>query len=626
VIVPLQEGVATLGGSSCVKTFTQTSQFEQCSNSKHQVLFGSHILSLFPSAVTVPSSVIIYNLEQVGKTRWMKPAMISLLQQHKVWDYSLKNIEVLNKHEIRAQHMPVSYTNSLQRIPSREQDIDALLVGTCNRRRCSIIKALRKHGVIAFLAGAADRSCADCMAYILPPVYGSERDELLSRARIHLNIHYFEVGVFEVVRVSHLLANSLFVISEVGKGLEDPEENYFSSGVIFSKYPKIVGKVVQFLRSSNNRNKIANIGFNLMSRRSITPYLRCQLFAKETSFPGINLFTEKSHTNVLASPYSIDHMTAFAEEFPVPPCFRILAVMAGFNEEDILASSITDLIEQGVDVHYVDNWSTDRTFQLIQQLQDRYPGRIEYEKWPAVKTSDTFDLGNLLQHTSEVSRQSPCDWAIHLDADELRESPWGHAVSLRKAIYIADQMGYNLVNFGNVLIFPPVRETNFTSSQNNNLRKTFKYFVNNKFRMNGIQIKSWKTYHNTCEQKAVFSKSVIMNLASTGGHIARYVDSSETQYVKENLFPYNFFLRHYPIRSQQHGLRKVFRERKSRWNETERGENWHKQYEDVKNPKFNFVEDSKRLWSILDDGSLPPHMYARTLPCLPYRGVNTISS
>ena len=51
--------------------------------------------------------------------------------------------------------------------------------------------------------------------------------------------------------------------------------------------------------------------------------------------------------------------------------------------------------------------------------------------------------------------------------------------------------------------------------------------------------------------------------------------------------PEPFILKHYPIRSQAHGERKVLKERFPRYSPTERARQWHVQYDDyVNNPKF----------------------------------------
>src|SRR4026209_495102 len=41
--------------------------------------------------------------------------------------------------------------------------------------------------------------------------------------------------------------------------------------------------------------------------------------------------------------------------------FRIIAIIAAYNEEDIIADVVADLIRQGVIVYFLDHWSTDGT-------------------------------------------------------------------------------------------------------------------------------------------------------------------------------------------------------------------------------------------------------------------------
>lgn len=51
-------------------------------------------------------------------------------------------------------------------------------------------------------------------------------------------------------------------------------------------------------------------------------------------------------------------------------------------------------------------------------------------------------------------------------------------------------------------------------------------------------------------------------LAESGG--------DEAAFPGRRIFPYRFLLKHYPIRSQAHGERKVLRERQARWNASRR--------------------------------------------------------
>jgi hypothetical protein len=41
-------------------------------------------------------------------------------------------------------------------------------------------------------------------------------------------------------------------------------------------------------------------------------------------------------------------------------------------------------------------------------------------------------------------------------------------------------------------------------------------------------------------------------------------------------------LKHYPVRSQKHGERKIFRERRARWNPEEKAKGWHDHYDAIK--------------------------------------------
>jgi vacuolar-type H+-ATPase subunit I/STV1 len=66
------------------------------------------------------------------------------------------------------------------------------------------------------------------------------------------------------------------------------------------------------------------------------------------------------------------------------------------------------------------------------------------------------------------------------------------------------------------------------------------------------------------------------------------------QFRDRRIFPIQFLLRHYPIRSQGHGERKVFAERKKRFLERERVKGWHVQYDDFE-PGHSFLGEPYHL-------------------------------
>src|SRR5262249_33851730 len=60
-------------------------------------------------------------------------------------------------------------------------------------------------------------------------------------------------------------------------------------------------------------------------------------------------------------------------------------------------------------------------------------------------------------------------------------------------------------------------------------------------------------------------------------------------FSNRKIFPIRFILRHYPIRGQTHGLKKVFFERKGRILPSERAVGWHRQYDHIGDASHFFL-------------------------------------
>lgn len=233
-----------------------------------------------------------------------------------------------------------------------------------------------------------------------------------------------------------------------------------------------------------------------------------------------------------------------------PPEFDVISVMTAFNEEDVLEHTISHLIAQGIRVHVIDNWSTDDSLRIAQSLAGT--GMVTVEQFPHDGSSDSASWGTLLQRVSEVAAASRADWVIHHDADEIRYSPW-RTMSLRDALYRVERAGFNAVDF-TVIDFWPTSEHPVTD-----LEQDLGYFSFGLRPGHFVQVKGWANWMGRAD------------LAPSGGHSA--------QFAGRKVFPYKFLLKHYPIRSQQHGERKVFMERQGRWDQAERQRGWHHHYD-----------------------------------------------
>lgn len=165
------------------------------SNSETNIVFGAELLS---AAQTLPKNTIIYNLEQPSHPNLEK--VRELAKGLTVWDYSATNVRDWQARGYQVRHVPIGYTPNLTRIPKADvQDIDVLFYGFLTPRRTKIIEELKAAG----LKVVATENC-----------YGGGRDNLISRAKVVLNIHHDGRSLFEIVRVSYLLANGKCVVSE----------------------------------------------------------------------------------------------------------------------------------------------------------------------------------------------------------------------------------------------------------------------------------------------------------------------------------------------------------------------------------------------------------------------------
>jgi len=255
------------------------------------------------------------------------------------------------------------------------------------------------------------------------------------------------------------------------------------------------------------------------------------------------------------------------QDLRVPDDFQVVALMAAYNEEDVIVPAIRDLIAQGVQVFLIDNRSTDRTAELASQFLGK--GLLAIEQFPDREGQDIYDWGEILSHKAKLSQELQADWLLHVDVDEMCEAPW-QGVSLREALYAVDRAGFNAIDF-TVINFPAVDNDYAPASS---LRDHFQYFEFGKGWGHFHQVKGWKKTDQT------------LDLRSTGGH--------EILFSGRKIYPYKFLLRHYPFRSQAQAEKKIFLDRLPRFAPNEREAGWHHQYDQIK-PGENHLVDPASL-------------------------------
>jgi hypothetical protein len=254
VALAIQAALAALGQSAPI-----VREPEACRGTT--LVFGPHLLPRLPRQ-RIPDNLLLFNLEQVSSDSvWLTDGYRELLGHLPVLDYSRRNIAELSRLGLpEATLCEIGYRPELTRIPREPAELDVLFYGSLDPRRAQVLTELQQRGVrVRHLFG----------------VYGEERDRYIARSRIVLSHHLYTAKVFEIVRVSYLLANRCPVVAEYGT---DPElEAPFVSGVAFAEYDHLVARCLALLADDPGREALAERGFEAFRQRDQAALLEIAL-------------------------------------------------------------------------------------------------------------------------------------------------------------------------------------------------------------------------------------------------------------------------------------------------------------------------------------------------------------
>ena len=251
-----------------------------------------------------------------------------------------------------------------------------------------------------------------------------------------------------------------------------------------------------------------------------------------------------------------------------PEHFRVLAVVPTYNEADVISQTLRDLVAQGIDVHVLDNWSTDETAERAHAFLGQ--GVVAVERFPPAGPARTYELSAILARVEQIAEHARwASWAMLHDADERRRCPWP-GVTMRDALWHVDRCGFSCVDHV-TLNFAPIDES--FDPDGTDLEQHFEHFEFSTHPGHFHQRRAWKQLGPR------------VALVPSAGHDVRF--------RARRVYPYKFLLKHYPIRSQAHGERKVLLDRRPRWNALERACHWHRQYDAL--PRGGFVRDPATL-------------------------------
>lgn len=233
--------------------------------------------------------------------------------------------------------------------------------------------------------------------------------------------------------------------------------------------------------------------------------------------------------------------------------FSATAFICVYNEADIIGSVIQHLLSQGISVHVIDNWSTDKSAGIVKSFP------VSYERFPQAP-SLYYSWRPLLRRVEQLALTCKSDWCIHHDADEIRRSS-RKGETLLQGFERVDQEGYNAVEF-KVYNFSPI-----DNLYREDPESYFQYYTRDHIDCRNRQVKAWKR------------QSVPVDISSTGGHMAQFPGCKVS--------PEKFILKHYALRTSEQASRKVMVERMQRYDPFERKQlGWHVQYNELAKTQY----------------------------------------
>lgn len=205
----------------------------------------------------IPEDAILYNAEQIALAP--KPEALIARIDRVIWDYSEVNVD--RWRALGAKRVvlcPVGYVSSMATIEKDKEDIDVLFYGWVNERRRAVLDDLMRVGL---------------RVMTLTNHYGTIRDRWIARSKVVLNLHYLDEGIFEIFRVSHLLANRKCVVSEAG-GRDPTLETLASRACHHVHREEIPTACKAFVKSEALRRKQETKGFSEFQRLDLVANVR----------------------------------------------------------------------------------------------------------------------------------------------------------------------------------------------------------------------------------------------------------------------------------------------------------------------------------------------------------------
>jgi glycosyltransferase involved in cell wall biosynthesis len=249
---------------------------------------------------------------------------------------------------------------------------------------------------------------------------------------------------------------------------------------------------------------------------------------------------------------------------------KIIGLLTTYNEQLVIETCIKHHISQGVEIYLIDNESTDNTVDIANKYLGK--GVIGIETIPR---NGIFDLSRILKRKEELAITLDGDWFMHLDADEMRNSPYPNE-TLSEAICAVDKANYNAINFMEFTFVPTLESPDHTQGNFINSMKWYYPFQRKLL----FRVNAWKKQPSG------------IDLVSNSGHVVKFPN--------QLIYPVNFQLRHYQYLNVEHAIQKYSSRRHPKKSLAEGRHGWREEL----NPQLIKLPSDKTLNMLSEDNQV----------------------
>ncbi|WP_440973086.1 GT99 family glycosyltransferase N-terminal domain-containing protein [Pseudomonas koreensis] len=159
---------------------------------------------------TLPGTYIAFQMEQSVSSRWFEDSYLRTLENaYAIFDYSSINVQFLQDKGLsfkQIYYTPISYISDYAAPGSVEKEYDILFYGDANNeRRQEYLAALKKK----------------YKTKVISNIFGSTLYKEIAKAKLVVNIHYYEGALLETTRIYECLSRDALIISESSSDIDD---------------------------------------------------------------------------------------------------------------------------------------------------------------------------------------------------------------------------------------------------------------------------------------------------------------------------------------------------------------------------------------------------------------------